>query len=294
MSYGPGSDDAQSSSEPPNPPVCAQHPDRVSYIRCQRCEKPACPECQRPAAVGIHCVVCVKAAAAAAPVIKTVLGAPATVRRPYATYTIIAACLVVYLGQLIMPGLTSNLAFVPGFGVAREPWRILTHAFAHSASNPLHLAFNMYAVYLAGSFLEVGLGRWRFLWLYLASLLAGAGLFSVIAGPVVHSDSGPYLSSAIGASGAVFGLFGALLMVQRKLGRDTSQLMVILGINAVLGFVIPGIAWEAHLGGFIAGALVAFAVLKLPKNSRGTWLLCVVLTGICLLSVAGIVLKQIV
>lgn len=279
----------QSRSPDPQPPVCARHTDRVSYVRCQRCSQPVCPECQRSAAVGVHCVTCVKNAAAQQPVARTALGAPATVDKPLATYVLIGLCLVVFVAQFLTPEVTNVAAFVPHYGLA-EPWRVVTHGFAHSVGNPLHLGFNMYALYLAGSFLERGLGRWRFLWLYFAAMLTGAAFFSVIAGTTSTSGSMVYYSSAIGASGAVFGLFGALLVVQRKLGRDTSQLLVILGINAVLGFVIPGIAWEAHLGGFIAGALVAAAIVLLPKSVAGRVALIAVLASLTLLSLIAIFL----
>ena len=251
-------------------PVCPRHPDRESYVRCQRCGRPTCPECQRPAAVGIQCVDCVREGAKTIRQTRTVFGGAATDGRPLVTMTIIGICAVVYLLQMAVPGLTRQISFVPALGDT-EPWRFLTSGFAHGGL--LHIAFNMYALWIMGQYLEPLMGRARFAALYLLSALGGSVGYLLLAAPPTPlqgaiGQCGAWCTGAVGASGAVFGLFGAFLVLQRRLGRSAAGMYVIIGINAVLGFVIPGIAWQAHLGGLITGAVGAAAIGYLGR-SRG-------------------------
>ncbi|MBM6401230.1 rhomboid family intramembrane serine protease [Phycicoccus sp. MQZ13P-5] len=251
---------------PPPPtdqvPVCPRHPDRESYVRCQRCGRPTCPECQRPAAVGIQCVDCVREGARTVRQGRTVFGGSATDGRPLVTMTIIGICVAVYLLQQVVPGLTNRIAFVPALADT-EPWRFLTSGFAHG---PIyHIAFNMYALWIMGQYLEPLLGRARFVALYVLSAVGGSVVYLLMSTPQSYQDAllngpGSWYTSAVGASGAVFGLFGAFLVLQRRLGRSAAGMYVIIGINAVIGFVIPGIAWQAHLGGLVTGAACAAAI----------------------------------
>lgn len=263
---------------------CQRHPERVSYVRCQRCGHPTCPECQRPAAVGVHCVQCVQAAAASAPTTRTSLGAPDGVTKPYLTYGIIAACVLGFVAQNVMPDVTRALAFVPAFSVD-EPWRLVSHGFMHSGM--MHILFNMYALFITGTALEPALGRLRFAGLYVASMVAGAALFAIIGGAVTATGGGLVLNSAVGASGAVFGLFGSLLIVQRRFGGDTTQLIFLLVINAAIGFFVPNIAWEAHLGGFLAGALITGVIAYGPRTATGRKLHFVVIGAVLVASVVA-------
>ena len=245
-------------------PVCPRHPDRESYVRCQRCARPTCPECQRPAAVGIQCVDCVAEGARTVRQSRTVFGGSATDGRPVATMVLIGICVAVYLLQQALPGVTNRVAFVPALG-REEPWRFVTSAFAHSPDNVLHIAFNMYALWVMGTYLEPMLGRARFVAIYLLSALGGSVMYLLFATPptvseVAAGDYGLWWTPAVGASGAVFGLFGAFLVLQRRLGRSAAGMYVVIGLNAVLGFVLPGIAWQAHLGGMITGAVAAAAI----------------------------------
>lgn len=239
----------------PAPPVCPRHPDRTSYVSCQRCERPTCPECQRPAAVGIQCVDCVKEQARTVRQPTSRFGAPVRGGRPLVTMTLIAICVVVYLGQRVDDRVTIELMFVPDWA-AQEPWRFLTAAFAHSPSGFMHIAFNMFALWITGQYLEPLLGRLKFLALFLISAIGGS------VGVLLMSET-----PTVGASGAVFGLFAAVLVLNRHLGRETGSIVAVLGINAVLGFVLPNIAWQAHLGGAITGTLLAVALaLTAPKG----------------------------
>lgn len=264
MSYGVPAPDAGSQEAP----VCPRHPDRVSYVRCQRCGRPACAECQRPAPVGFQCVDCVREQAAAMPARKNAFGGVSRGDTPVVTYTLIGICVAMFLLQLVIPGITRSFVYAPVFTagaggvIPAEPWRMLTAAFLHSERSFLHIAFNMYALYILGKVLEPAMGRARFLALYLISALGGSiGVLLL---------SGNPFQGVVGASGAVFGLFGALLIVQRKRGGDVRQIVVLIAINAVLGFVVPGIAWQAHLGGLVAGAACAAAIAYAPRGSRQT------------------------
>ncbi len=246
----------------PEAPVCPRHPDREAYVRCQRCGRPTCPECQRPAAVGIQCVDCVREGSRTVRQARTVFGGAVTDGRPLATMWIIGICVAVYVLQRVVPGLTDEVAFVPAYGLS-EPWRFVTSAFAHGSV--LHIAFNMYALWIMGTYLEPMLGRARFIALYLLSAFGGSVFYLLLAAPqsvseALRDGAGAWWTPAVGASGAVFGLFGAFLVLQRRLGRSAAGMYVLIGINAVIGFVIPNIAWQAHLGGLATGAAAAAVI----------------------------------
>lgn len=251
-------------------PLCPRHPDRLSYVRCQRCGRPTCPECQVPAPVGVQCVDCVREASA--PATRSALGARLRGGPPVVTYTIIGLCVAAFLAQLASTDLWYRLGFVPAFAEL-EPYRFLTSAFLHSEGSFWHIAANMYLLWLVGPFLEELLGRARFVALYLASALGGSVAVLLLSPPLTTGPEGPMISSAfvtstIGASGAVFGLFGALLIVLRRLERNVSQILVFFGINAVLGFVLPNVSWQGHLGGLVVGAALGAAFAFAPRDRR--------------------------
>lgn len=254
---------------------CYRHPDRQSFVLCQRCGRTICPECMTQGAVGVICPECMREQRASAPRTK-----PAVLTRarsaagrgaPVVTYALIGITLAVYLLQLI-PGLgvTNWLYFTPlaMSDIALQPWRLFTTMFVHSTSLIFHVLLNMYTLWIFGQLLEGLLGRWRFLALYLLSGLAGS------VGVIWLADPN---TSVVGASGAIFGLMGAFLVIQRRLGGQTTQLFILLGINLVIGFV-PGfnIAWQAHLGGLIGGAVIGLIFVETRKRSQQalqTWLL---------------------
>lgn len=245
-------------------PVCPRHPDRPSYVRCQRCGRPTCPECQRPAAVGIHCVDCVRDAGRSRPAVRTSLGGRVSSGSPMlVTWVLLGANGVVYVLQWLARAaglsLPQMFAYAP-VATTSEPWRMLTSGFLHSMSSPLHLLLNMYMLYLFGRMLEPALGRWRFLLLFLLSVLGGSVGVLLLAHP---------FSLVLGASGGIFGLFGALFVLQRHLGQSIAPIAVLIGVNVVFGFVVPGIAWQAHLGGLATGALVALAYTATRRRRSG-------------------------
>lgn len=246
-------------------PVCPRHPDRVSYIRCQRCRRPVCPECQRTAAVGVQCVDCLREQAKGERRQVTVMGGRLGADTPYLTITIIVVCVLVWIGEQLSPWVFQEVAFAPALGM-REPWRLLTSAFAHSPHQIMHIGFNMLALWMVGGYLERMLGWARYLAVYLVCALAGSVSWLLVQ-PVDPGDPGSW-APIVGASGAVFGLFGAVVVLHRHLGRETSGMIGIIAINAVIGFVVPQVAWEAHLGGLVAGALIALGLTASAKQRR--------------------------
>jgi membrane associated rhomboid family serine protease len=251
-------------------PVCPRHPDRPSYVRCQRCGRPACPDCQRAAAVGFQCVDCVNEAARSTPAVKTVYGGAVAAGKPLVTFGIIALCAVMYMLQWLVPDrwIFHNLAYANAFVAPEygkfEPWRMLTAAFLHSPDFIPHIVLNMYMLWIFGQALEPLLGRVRFLALYLISAIGGSVGYLLL-NPLI--TPGPQIG-VVGASGAIFGLFGAMLLVQRHRGGDTRQLWILIAINGVIGFVVPQIAWQAHLGGLITGGLCAAVIAYTPRGPR--------------------------
>jgi len=243
------------------PPTCPRHPDRISYVRCQRCDRPVCPECQQPAAVGVQCVDCIRGAAGHVRPTRTVLGGRARAGRPYLTMSLIGINVAVFLLEFLTPLIRELLIFWPAVGGV-QPYRAITTGFLHGGV--MHLALNMYALWLIGPFLEHLLGRWRYLSLYLLSLFGGTIAVVLFASPGDLS----WRIGVVGASGAVFGLFGAVFLVLRHLGRDSTQIFAVIGLNVVFSFLVPGISWQAHLGGLLIGALLALIFTRLAKQHQ--------------------------
>jgi membrane associated rhomboid family serine protease len=146
-------------------------------------------------------------------------------------------------------------AWNPAIAVHHEYYRLVTATFLHVGW--WHIALNMYALYLLGPPLERVMGWWRFLGLYLVAGFAGSVLAYVLTPPV---------SAAEGASGSVFGLFAAMWVFGRRFGADTSQITTIIAINFALGFFFSNISWQGHLGGFIAGGLIASVYAYAPRR----------------------------
>lgn len=233
---------------------CYRHPDRVSYVLCQRCVRTVCGDCQIPAAVGVHCPECAAEARKNAPRVKRrIVGAEKTP----VTYGLLGALVVIYLGQLLSGGLVTDwLLYWPPLTLS-EPWRMFTSLFVHSERSLFHIVFNGYSLWVLGTLLERLIGSGRFLALFLTSGLGGSLA-------VLWLASG---SAVIGASGAIFGLFGALLVIQRSFGVSNPQLLIVLLINLVMGFLVPGISWQAHIGGLLTGLAIAWGLVKARESS---------------------------
>lgn len=162
----------------------------------------------------------------------------------------------------VLPGsvVTQMLAFSP-MALAFEPWRALTAGFAHDPNNFLHLGLNMYSLFIFGQVLEPMLGRVRYLALYLLSVLGGSAAVTWLSSIVGYT---------LGASGAIFGLMGAYFVIARKLGAQGGQLVGLIAINLAFGFLMPGISWQAHVGGLAAGALVALLYVNTRQLNQKT------------------------
>ncbi len=239
-------------------PTCYRHTDRETRLSCSSCERPVCVDCVRSAAVGQKCLECA-APQPGARVIDARRAVTGTLRETApVTFTLIALCVGAFLAQTVAPAVEALGAQNNAAVAAGQWWRLLTAAFLHGGF--LHLGFNMYALYLFGPGLERLGGRAGFLTLYLASAVAGGAAYYLPYGLEVGG-----LGTAVGASGAVFGLFGATLAAAYR-NRTTAagaaglrQLLTLLGINLALPLLLPGIAWQAHLGGLVAGVLIAGA-----------------------------------
>lgn len=253
-------------SEPPGGPTeaaaepvtCYRHPDREAHIRCARCNRRICPDCMVSASVGFQCPECVREANKGQRAARTAFGGRLSDDPGYVTKVLIAVNVVVFLLQQASRPFENR--FIQDnllIAVDHDYYRLLTAAFMHA--NVLHIVLNMYALYLFGPPLEHVLGRIRFAALYLIAALGGSAAsyaFSPLAG------------RSLGASGAVFGLFGAFIVVNRRMGRETGGVLVLVAINLGFGFVMPGIDWRAHLGGLVTGALVAVAFAYAPRARR--------------------------
>jgi membrane associated rhomboid family serine protease len=218
-----------------------------------------------PAAVGFQCPACVMAGAAAVRAPKTVAGA-GLISKPTVTYALIGINVAVFGIQMLVgiSALATDFGMWPfGIAIGGEWWRLLTSAFLHGSL--LHIGFNMFVLFALGPTLERVLGHGRYLALYLLAALGGS------VASYVFSD---IRTVSVGASGAIFGLMGALLVAGRRLKSDMRQVAILLVINVVIGFLAPGIDWRAHLGGLVVGAAVAAVLVWTPPALRavqGLW-----------------------
>ncbi|WP_238473539.1 rhomboid family intramembrane serine protease [Nocardioides cavernaquae] len=275
--------------------MCHRHPGREAHIRCQRCERPICPDCMLPAAVGFQCPSCVKEGAKSTRAGRTAYGGARVADPTLTSKVLIGINVLVWLLLTATGGNASDwlyrLALIPvgrcvqGAGwfpsVGSEQicstvapaqwfpgvgdgafWQLLTTMFTHV--DLIHIGFNMLALWVLGPQLELALGRIRFLALYLLSGLAGSALVFWSAAAGVPT---------IGASGAVFGLMGALLILAIKVRGNVQNLLFWIGINAAITVVGRGfISWQAHLGGFLGGlALMAIFVFSPKGPQRARW-----------------------
>ena len=249
---------------------CYRHPNREALVRCTRCDRPICPDCMRPASVGFHCPDDVALARKSTRPQRTSVGAVLRESPPYVTAVLIAANLAVY----VITGLQSNAGLGHPANDIRPHdlfynwqllpiavhddhsyYRLITSMFLHVSV--LHIASNMIALFFVGPALERLLGPWRFLSLYLLSGFGGS--------VAIYLFGSPGLPVA-GASGAIFGLFGACLVLVRRLGLDLQWLVAIIVINFVFTFSVADVSKLGHVGGFVTGCVAAFAIGGLPQQ----------------------------
>ncbi|MEU5685329.1 rhomboid family intramembrane serine protease [Streptomyces venezuelae] len=253
-------------------PSCYRHPDRETGITCTRCERPICPECMISASVGFQCPECVRdgsgtghAPTANQP--RTVAGGTVAADPRLVTKVLVGLNLALFLVQE-----TVGYSFTERFsllgqaivtdgsvgGVAEGQWyRLVTSMFLHSSY--MHIAFNMLSLWWIGGPLEAALGRVRYLALYAVSGLTGSALTYLLAEPNQPS---------VGASGAIFGLFGATAILMRRLNYDMRPVIALLAINMAITIFWPNIAWQAHVGGLAGGLIVGYAMVHAPRERR--------------------------
>jgi len=245
-------------SDPRAAPECPRHPGVRSVDYCKRCNRPMCVDCAIPTEVrSISVAGCSGEGGRPPPPPR----APAA-GAPVVTYAMMAICVLMYALTWVSPSLTSSLALVPAQLMA-HPWTILTGAFLHGGL--LHILFNMLSLYWVGRAIEPVMGWWRFLTVYLVSALGGSAF--ILAWCLIQPTE--IFVSTVGASAAVFGLFGAVFVLQRLGGSDTTAILTLLGVNLVYGFVVSGISWQGHIGGAIAGVAATWVLVRLARPRSG-------------------------
>jgi len=282
-------------SDPQRPdtgvPVCYRHPSVETYIRCQRCDRPICPDCMHDAAVGFQCPECVAEGQRSTRQNRTAYGGIRSTDATLTSTVLIGINLAVWVAVLATGGSSSRLldfALLRARGLCATPdgafavtegqcgtvagaqwvpgvsdgaaWELVTSMFAHV--EVWHIGFNMLALWILGPQLELVLGRLRFLAVYLLSGLAGSTLVYWAA---------PEFQGTLGASGAIFGLLGAILVVAVRLGGNYQQILILLAINAFITFTIPNISWQGHLGGFLGGVVMTLVLVYAPRRRRALW-----------------------
>lgn len=269
-------------SPPPQPeqpaeavPTCYRHPDRETWVRCQRCERPICPDCMRDAAVGFQCPECVAEGNRGIRQAKSTFGG-GVVRTPFVTYTLLVLNVLIFGAQyLTNEAVTGELAMWPaGVALGDQYYRLITAAFVHGGI--FHILFNCWALYAIGPYLERAFGHVRFVALYLISALGGS---------VLGLWLDPLTQPTVGASGAIFGLFGAVFVAGRKLNIDVRGIAVLIVLNLAITFLVSGISWTGHIGGLITGSLLAGALAYAPKNNRTLWQVLAIAGALALLAV---------
>jgi membrane associated rhomboid family serine protease len=258
MSY-PGTPPPASSSVP----TCYRHPDRQTYVQCTRCKRFICPDCMRSASVGHQCVECVnEGAKSIRQPVGRFGGKLAAGGTPIVTYALIAINLAAFVLQSASPALERQLVLWPPAVADGEWYRLVTSAFLHFGI--VHILFNMLVLFVMGPQLEQAFGRLRFGALYGLSAIGGSVLVFLLA---------PLNSGTAGASGAVYGLFGATFVIARKLNLDVRPIVALIGLNVAFTLVVPlftsqNISWQGHLGGLVTGGLVAAGFVYAPRARR--------------------------
>lgn len=264
----------QNASAPVDGPVtCYRHPGREAGVRCTRCDRPICPDCMVSASVGFQCPDCVRqgsgtghSPAASRP--RTIAGGSVAADPRLITKILLGINIAVFVAVLANSALADDLELLgranfyyggPLEGIAEGQWyRLVTSMFLHQ--EVWHIAFNMLGLWWLGGPLEAALGRARFLALYMLSGLAGSALTYWLA--ALNQPS-------LGASGAIFGLLGATAVLMRRLNYDMRPVFALLAINLIITFnPWGGIAWQAHVGGLVAGTLIAIGMVHAPRERR--------------------------
>ena len=224
---------------------CYAHPDTPTGLSCSRCGRPICGRCAIPATVGQHCPECVAEARRSAPKVRSQMMSTAP-----AVMTILAVNVIMFALQRIYPEITARLVMAPARVADGEWWRLLTSMVLHSPTFIFHIVMNSLVLWIYGPHVEQAFGTLRFAIMY---VIAG------FLGSAVSYAFGDFLGGSLGASGAIFGIAGVLLVYLFRRRSSTfvyaemRSVMLFVGLNLVLGFSIRGIDYWAHIGGLLAG-----------------------------------------
>jgi membrane associated rhomboid family serine protease len=260
--------------------VCYRHPKRETGVSCSSCGRPICPDCMTPTSVGMRCPECSRERTK----VKTIRSLPST---PVVARALIAINVIAFLAETAAGaplrgggggGVYNHGALIgPAISEGHEYWRLITSGFLHDGLP--HILINMLSLYFVGRSLEPAVGRVNFAAIYLASLLAGS-FGSLLFQPGAHT---------VGASTAIFGIFGALIVVARARGIPLWQsgLGPILVINLVFSFTYAGISIGGHLGGLVGGLITGAMVVELAERRRHQPLALAGCIAVAALSVAG-------
>ncbi|MGI8505408.1 MAG: rhomboid family intramembrane serine protease [Solirubrobacteraceae bacterium] len=241
--------------------VCYRHPSRETGVSCSSCGRPICPDCMTPTSVGMRCPECSRDKTR----VKTIRSGPSA---PVVTQALIALNVLVFIAETATGaplgggggGTVFNHGDLAGPYIVdlHQYYRLLTSGFLHDGL--LHIVFNMFFLYIMGPMLEPAIGRLNFAVVYVVSLLAGSF------GTLLFQP----LSPAIGASGACFGILGALIVVAHHRGISIWQsgLGLTLVINIVFSLSVAGISIGAHLGGVVGGAICGWLIVALGERRR--------------------------
>jgi membrane associated rhomboid family serine protease len=276
-------------------PTCYRHPGRETYVSCVRCGRHACPDCMRSASVGQQCVECVGEGARSTRQARTAFGGRPTAGS-VVTWTLLGINVALFLVAWVRPGIVNDLVML-GYasygntsslhGVAAGEWyRLITSAFIVPGAGLnglglMDILFNMWALVVVGPSLEGLLGRVRFTGVYLVSAVGGGVMYYYLV---------PANNAAAGASGAIFGLFGAWFVVSRRLRLDTRGIVGLIVINLALGFFFHSfIAWQDHIGGLLTGVLLTAAYVYAPRKNRAVIQVAATVAVVALIVVAVVI-----
>ncbi|MBY8881352.1 rhomboid family intramembrane serine protease [Actinacidiphila acidipaludis] len=276
---------------------CYRHPDRETGIRCTRCDKPICPECMVNASVGFHCRDCVNQRGGTHVQPRTIAGGSVTSDPFLITKILIGLNVLVFVLELALGdrivddfGLYAKCVDLQTLQPARcgvsdgEWYRVLTSAFIHERPSPVHIGFNMLSLWWIGAPLEQRLGRSRYIALYFVSALGASAAVLVIAPGAL----------TIGASGAIFGLFGATAVYMRRMRYDMRPVIALLVLNIIFSFTWANVSWQGHLGGLLTGTVLAIGMLYAPRERRNLvqWGTCAAVLLVTL-AVSAIAVSQV-
>ncbi|MBT2416155.1 rhomboid family intramembrane serine protease [Streptomyces sp. ISL-12] len=269
--------------------TCYRHPAVECHVRCTRCERYICPDCMREASVGHQCPECVREGARSVRQARTIVGGRVTAT-PVVTYALIALNALAYVAEVVRPEIVDRFSVLTarltgpddgfyvyqadhpsGFhaeGVVAGEWeRLLTGGFLHLQPTEgtfglLHIVMNMVALWQLGRVVEPMLGRLRYLVLYLLAVLGGSVLVVLLADPG---------QTSVGASGGIFGLGAAYYVLARRVGADMGPVNRFMAYLLLWLLISAGLtSWQGHLGGLVAGGLVAAAFAYAPRDGRRT------------------------